>query len=251
MLSTYLISLEGDFEKRQVLKERFPQNYNNFNLIDAIDGRNILAKEYFLKVLPFVGVYGRLMSPSELGCTLSHIQALKDFLKSGQERALIIEDDLIGGDFEIELISSLAAKLTENSLLICGGQNGLASRKWLFVKKKSDFYEVSPASYGNIFRTCCYVVTRSSAIAILKRHKNGVTLADKWSEFFVETDVNIYYVDLFDHPEDLSQSTIEVERNMQKERRSVFKFSSETYRRIIKFFRYMRDYLVGYRRMIF
>jgi glycosyl transferase family 25 len=141
--------------------------------------------------------------------------------------------------------------LTDNSLLICGGQNGLASRKWLFVKKKSDFYEVSPASYGNIFRTCCYVVTRSSAIAILKRHEKMVTLADKWSEFFVGTDINIYYVDLFDHPEDLSQSTIEWERSMQKDRRSILKYSSEKYRRFIKFLLFVRDYSVGYRRMIF
>ncbi len=35
------------------------------------------------------------LSPGELGCTLSHMQALRDFITSNEKYALVLEDDAI------------------------------------------------------------------------------------------------------------------------------------------------------------
>jgi glycosyl transferase family 25 len=82
MIPIYLISLEQDIKRREELQQRFPKNYNNFILIKAIDGRKLSAKDYYDKTITYFIEKKQIMSPAELGCTFSHIKALKEFLKT-------------------------------------------------------------------------------------------------------------------------------------------------------------------------
>lgn len=210
----YLVSLEQDVARREKLKERFPETYSSFQHVKAVDGRVLPAKEYFDKTQGFYQKYNRIMLPAELGCTLSHIKALETFLASGEEFGLILEDDIIGNDEDIYRISSVSACLDENTLLLCGGQEGLNKRYQLFKQTKQHLiHEVAQFSYQFVYRTCCYLVTKKSAQEILHYHlKKYITLADKWDVFFKNTDVNIYFKDVFEHPLDLKNSHIEAER---------------------------------------
>src|SRR5690554_7645668 len=98
----YLVSLEQDTERREKLKERFPETYNEFIHINAVDGRILSAKEYYQKTLPYFISQNKVMSPAELGCTLSHIKALEAFLQTNEPYALILEDDVIGSDQDLD-----------------------------------------------------------------------------------------------------------------------------------------------------
>lgn len=211
----YLVSLESDVKRREELKKIFLNTYKEFIHIKAVDGRKLTAKDYYDKTIKYFLSTKKIMSPSELGCTLSHMEALSQFLNSDSEFALILEDDVIGKDSDIENILNITKELNSDSLFICGGLDGLPSMKQVFVKKikEKNLFTVAKFSYPRIFRTCCYVVTKNSAKEILNKQNRNITLADKWNEFFIENkNIKIYYSNILSHPEDLTNSHIESDR---------------------------------------
>ena len=46
MNEIYLISLAKDTKRRELLQQKFG-SYDSFNLIDAVDGRELNAREYY------------------------------------------------------------------------------------------------------------------------------------------------------------------------------------------------------------
>ena len=94
-------------------------------------------------------------------------------------------------------------------------------------------YELANFSYSHIFRTCCYVVTRKSALAMIEYQEENKTLADKWGKFFTNTDIKILYKNIMAHPIDLTQSHIESERTMNDLKKIDKLFSLEVVPRIL------------------
>lgn len=211
----YLVSLQQDVERREKLKHSFPNTFDTFIHIEAVDGRRLSAKEYYDQTIDFFKKYKRPMLPAELGCTLSHIKALQYFLETEEHYALILEDDVIGTDDDLYKISEKVKCLNEDSLLLCGGQEGLNPRYQLGrLDSETGIYAIAKFSYIFVFRTCCYVVTRTSAKEILDYHKKHITLADKWDVFFKGTKTRIYYSNILKHPADLTYSHIENDRKI-------------------------------------
>lgn len=210
----YLVSLESDEARRAQLKERFLNYYEQFIYIKAIDGRKLSASEYYEKSKQYFVKNKEIMSPGELGCTLSHIKALEEFLETDSQYALVLEDDVIGHDNDIDFIFENVLSLSLDSLLLCGGQVKSKSSRYRFGKNtdSSKIYKVAYFSYAFVYGTCCYVVTRKSAQQILNYHNNSLTIADKWGEFFKGTSTEIYYTNALSHPQDLTNSHIEKER---------------------------------------
>lgn len=214
----YLVSLDDDIKRREALATFFPLYYPKIIKVSAVDGRKITAKSYYNSIINTYHTTNKLLSPAELGCTLSHIKALKEFLESDNEYALILEDDIIGNDKSIEDIFSLTETIPPNSLLLCGGQEGLSARRYQYGRntKINGLKEVSTFSYCHVYRTCCYLVTKESAKAILDYQERNLTLADKWDVFFKGTDIKIYYKNSLSHPKDLANSHIEQDREYLK-----------------------------------
>lgn len=106
----YLISLEQDIQRRSELAQRFPENYPKMHWIKAINSNGFSAKDYFSYATQYFHSHKKMITPSEVGCTLSHIKALEIFLKTDEEYALILEDDIIGEDESIKIIKSIILK---------------------------------------------------------------------------------------------------------------------------------------------
>ncbi|MCR4942721.1 MAG: glycosyltransferase family 25 protein [Campylobacter sp.] len=213
----YLISLQKDHARREALKSRFA-SFNDFNIINAIDGRNLSAKEYFSYANPSLQTYKKLLSPAEVGCSLSHMSAYSEFLKSGAKFALILEDDVIGDDSDIQKAFEMAENLSENSLFICGCQDGLNARFSAFGKKilddeKSPLFSLLPCSISSINRTAAYILTQSSAKALLQTHQKALATTDAWEILAKKNNLSVFFADIFSHPLDLGDSNIEKERN--------------------------------------
>lgn len=233
----YLVSLDEDTQRRKTLAKDFPLFYPEIIRVSAVDGRKLSAKSFYNKIINYYSTTKKLLSPAELGCTMSHIKALKQFLDSGNEYALILEDDVIGNDKNIDEIFSFTNVIPSNGLLICGGQEGLNARKYQYGKnsKFNGLIEVSVFSYRHIFRTCCYLVTKESAKAIVDYQEKNITLADKWNEFFRGTNIKIYYKNCLSHPKDLVNSHIEQDRAYFKSRTLYQKlFSRDILKRVTK-----------------
>lgn len=258
-MNIYLVSLKNDVKRREELKNRFPKYYDSFKIIDAVDGRELSAKEYFQKTAHFVKYYNRMMSPSELGCSLSHINILKEFVVSHQNVALLLEDDVIGTDKDIDNIITISKKINENTLLICGSQDGLGSVEYLcgIETDISDVWDLADFSYEYVMRTASYLVTKSSAKAILDYQNKEIMLADNWDKFFVDTPIKIYFTNVFSHPVELGNSHIEADRVIfRKEPKTFFQklFSKEVFLYVFRKLRIKLNMLMlqmaGYKKVL-
>ncbi|HSC81485.1 MAG TPA: glycosyltransferase family 25 protein [Chitinolyticbacter sp.] len=210
----YLVSLARDEARRQALAARFPQHASEFQLVEAVDGRAMPARAFFERTVDFYRNYRRLMSPAELGCTLSHLQVYETFLQSAAERALVLEDDVEGDDAALAQVLALAVQLPQDAILIAGGQQGLVSRKRLYGKPTTTpgLYELADYSYPHIKRTCGYVLARQSAALLLQRGQATTLVADGWDRYVAGTGIRLYYAPLLSHPELLAGSHIERDR---------------------------------------
>ena len=219
----FVISLKSDEARREKLKERF-KNYGEFKLVEATDGRAMSAKEYYGYALPSLEAYGRLLSPSEVGCSLSHARAYEEFLKSDASFALILEDDVIGDESGIKKAFETAARMDAGSALICGAQDGLEGRFSAFGKKlDEDFWLVSKRSYGTIYRAAAYVLDRRAAEKILQTYKKALCVADFWQILLLKNGLKMYFSDIFAHPTDLAGSNIQAERVQRARDKASFK----------------------------
>lgn len=236
----YLVSLPDDTERRGKIEKSFPKYYEQFQRVDAVKGRDLSVSEFYQYVeKTYINQNRRLLSPGELGCSLSHVKLYKDFLASGASHALVLEDDVIGDDAAIESVLGLLNDLPEEALLICGGQEGLDTRKYQMGKKISQgpatLFRVAKFSQQYTFRGCCYVITRKSAQAVLDKQFQFIALADDWDWYLSGTSLDMYYTKLFEHPLDLSTSHIEKDRAVFVEK-SIWKklFSSKGPERIAR-----------------
>ena len=212
----YLVSLKKDIDRRSALSKRFPLYYSSFYHVEAVDGRKLTSKQYYEYLIPHWKVKHNIISPSEVGCTLSHIAALEQFMLTDQLFALIFEDDVIGNDNDIRRAEEITSFLDQNSLLLCGEQPRYISKKCQFgVKISNELYSVLPFSYSYIFGTFSYIVSRKSAQAIIEHHNKMLDKADSWGSILKDTSIKMYYSSMFTHPEDVSFSQIESERTVQ------------------------------------
>lgn len=227
-LSIYLISLPKDIVRRNSIKERFPIKFNEFQHIEAIYGVDIKAEEFYKKTFNFSVKYKRMMSPAELGCTLSHIKALEVFLKTDNNIALILEDDVIGNDEDINFILKCLSKVDGNSIVFCGCQNGLMNRYKYGYLLDDYFLKIPRFNYGNFSRTAAYAVTRDLAEKIINFHSmKGLFVADFWFEILKDANANLYYIDVLRHPEDLKDSLIEKDRRIYEKKKIEKIFSTD------------------------
>ncbi|MBD3805966.1 glycosyltransferase family 25 protein [Sulfuricurvum sp.] len=221
-MKIYLISLSKDVKRRLSLQKTFPNYFKKMCQIDAIDGRLLNAKDFFSKITGSYLHHNRLLSPSELGCSLSHIKVLQEFIESGEKYALILEDDILGTDKHLKHIESLLPYIPDNSLLLCGGQDKPSLRNYLYGKEiTKNLFKLAPFSHFYIVRACCYVVTHTSASAILSSHKKNILLADSWYQLLKDTNIEIFLADILSHPDNDLDSNLHIERTiLTKDRRS-------------------------------
>ncbi len=224
-MQIYIISIEqADSERlNQFLQQPFFQSLKQpYNKI-GIKGAELSAKFYFEKA-----VKGReqALTPGELGCTLSHLQALKEFLKTDDAYAFILEDDaILPPHLTVDALTQELNRiqLPAKTLFSLGGIQMKESRKTrgtimpyqLFEKK---ILEVNPDFYHRVNYAMAYVVDRKMAEVLLGYHE-PLRRADDWSYLFdFDQQVHLMMTHVVDHPviqkgeSDERLSAIEAER---------------------------------------
>ncbi|MDG6266654.1 glycosyltransferase family 25 protein [Glaesserella parasuis] len=210
-----VISLKNEIEKRQnVINEL--KDTMNFSFFDAIDGRNLLSMKYFkyLRMLKGRAKKRGYITPSELGCTLSHFSVYHDFLNSDKEWLLVLEDDITINSNLFFLIESIINQNYSDYINILGGQEGLKRPRLIEFLFRKNIRILSSPFYGFfLYRTCSYLVSRAVVERLYSTHKNFCYLADDWGNIAIQSNIRGFtYCKIFSHPEDLSNSRIECER---------------------------------------
>ncbi|WP_140383382.1 glycosyltransferase family 25 protein, partial [Acinetobacter pittii] len=122
-MKTYVVTIEDEKSPRlsKFLNQNFFEQGNLPITKVGIKGVDLPVKQYFE-----MAVKGRSqpLTPSELGCTLSHLKALELFLESEDKYALIFEDDaILPDDLTINKLKQELEKvsLPSNLLFSLGG----------------------------------------------------------------------------------------------------------------------------------
>ena len=222
-MKKYLISIEKIGSAR--LDAFFSQSTFNkyrydFQKIGVI-GAQISTAEYFKLA---VAGKQRPLSPAELGCTLSHVAALKDFLASDEKYACIFEDDAIClNEFDLDHLEHEIPnlKLKENFFLSLGGIQLHVNRhvrgKFLAYKLiKKNVMDVNLLYIRRFSYAYAYIVDRQMAESFVRYHESP-KVYDHWGELYDnQKNLHFYATHLFNHPElaecAAGQSYLESER---------------------------------------
>lgn len=210
----YVISLASDTERRKKLKEQFPIHYSSFQFIEAIDFRGKRKKDISRDYKECKWNKRKPLSPTEVACSLSHINAMEIFLRTNSEYCIVFEDDVIGVDHDIFEVNNIIAECDSTiGLIILGGQDSMSNGAYLsgFNIGLRDIYCIPPISRSFLYRTCCYTINRSYAKKIISRQRECMRRADDWSGLLRKNE-DIYFKKIFFHPESMKGSHIESSR---------------------------------------
>ena len=109
-LVTLVINLDRAPERMEQTEKNLKAVGLNFIRVPAADGktREFTDKEIRRKLYTFV--HGRIVMNNEIGCFISHYEALKKFIETGADVGLILEDDMeFVPDFK-QVLSDLMSK---------------------------------------------------------------------------------------------------------------------------------------------
>merc|ERR1711965_752521 len=156
----YYINMDNQPERREYMESQFKYwEIENYERISAYDGRDDDLSDIIK------GTYPPMMSSGEVGCTTSHLKALKHYLEtSDSPYAVIMEDDC-----SLDLVRFWNFTWTDfyahfpydwdvvQIAIICTGD--------IHVKLHKRFV--------NDFSTACYVINRYHAEKLVRLHCRG------------------------------------------------------------------------------
>ena len=155
----YCINLDGEPDRWVYMQAQFKYwEIENYTRISAYDGREDDLSD-ILK-----GKYPDAMNSGEVGCVTSHLKAMKEFLKTDEPYAFIIEDDC---DFNTVrhwnfTWRDVMSKLPYDFDVF---QTAIINPGSLFIKMHKRFV--------NDFSTASYVITRHHATKLVNLHCRG------------------------------------------------------------------------------
>lgn len=252
-LGIYFISLDKDIDRRNNLKIQFRNQFEEMIHISAVYGKSLNVDTYYQRTASHYSQTGKLLSPGELGCIMSHENSLKAFLESDNKYALILEDDVIGTDIEISKIKNIAAKIKGECFIHCGGMDGRGSEKYIYGYRTDideTIYTLSKFSYRHLWRACCYIVDKNTAKKLLDIYSSNLVAADHWNIILNKINTNTYVANLLHHPIELTNSNLENDRLMhQNKNENIFYYIKMARNKIVNIVNVFILKIQGYKKI--
>ena len=155
----YCINLDGEPHRWESMENMLKYwEVENYTRISAYDGREDDLSD-ILK-----GRYPDMMSSSEVGCTTSHLKAMKEFLKTDAPCALMMEDDcdISTASYWGFTWKDFYAKIPYDYDVI-----------QLAIINPAQVYAQLHRRFVNDFSTACYLITRHHAEKLVRLHCKG------------------------------------------------------------------------------
>lgn len=166
-------------------------------------GRAIPALEYFELVLPGYNHTGKLLTPGEVGCALSHICVYKKIVEFDTP-ALIFESDVDLRLDELEQAKELCSR-SKADFIHLGWHPGVRHGRYFSVKKCRGKDEAAVDHLNEFYGAFAYFVTPRLAAALIDFHSSSLNRADAWAIFFDHCDYEPYFAGIFWHPEERAE----------------------------------------------
>ncbi|EDM72747.1 hypothetical protein RAZWK3B_00965 [Roseobacter sp. AzwK-3b] len=166
--------------------------------IQPIEGAKLDANSYFGKILDNYRDTGELLSPSELGCTLSHISVYQRVVEANR-CAIILEADISPHGMHLE--DAIAFCSGTDLDFVHLGWHPQISYNVYFVGRfdtRKQAFRIEPSR--NFYGAFAYYVSPTVAFELLDFHQATLRKADYWSEFFETSKTKPYFRPFFEHP---------------------------------------------------
>ena len=156
----YYLNLDEEPERMMYMEAQFKYwQVDNYTRISAYDGRDGRDLGHILK-----GKYPDAMTSGEVGCTTSHLKALKEFLKTDDPCALIMEDDC-----DIGTVAHWHFTWKDFFCKIPYDYDVIQ----LAIINPAQVHLQLHRRFVNDFSTACYLITRRHAQKLMELHVRG------------------------------------------------------------------------------
>ncbi len=165
-MRAFIINLDSATDRRAFIQASFAKSQLVLSRVSAVDGAGIKLPDARFSERRYHRWHGRTSSNvRELACYLSHLKAIKTFLATDEEHALIAEDDLVlRPDFDTALETALRYARHWNILRL----TGLSPGRPLSLVRLCGDYSLC-VSLSRLKGTGAYVIDRAAATAFLAR----------------------------------------------------------------------------------
>lgn len=209
-IATYVINLAQATERMRHMQRQLDKLSLPYIRIEAVLGREIILPIPEFNERMFNILTGKKANPGEIGCYLSHILTLQEFLKTNKDYALILEDDVNLPENLVQIIESCYLHSDCWDLLRLS-----SSRKGEFLRitslKNAESYQLG-YNIKVLKNTGAYLLNRNAAERILKylvpmRLPYDVALDREWDCGFKTACVSPFPVKLQSFEGQISKSS--------------------------------------------
>ena len=159
-----LINLDRATDRWEFIKNAFAESKHEVTRISAIDGNLLKFPNADYNEGRYHWLHGRPTNPRHVGCYLSHVNAMRAFLETEDQHAIIAEDDLVlQPNFEETIDEALTHSKCWNLLRISGLSDGKPAK----VAQMKNGYSLN-ISFGRMKGTGAYLIDRKAAEAFVK-----------------------------------------------------------------------------------
>jgi len=179
MFDCYIINLESATDRWNATAEPFLALGLNVIRLPAIEGKDLTFPLPDFASWRYFFWYGRKMTPNKVACYFSHIKALKTFLETDKEYAMICEDDV----FPLpELMDVLKDAMRYSGSWDLLRLNGIRATKGI---------RFAALSHG--YHLCCDLKTKTGNGAKVVNRYAAETIIKKCLPMRLPHDVTLFY----------------------------------------------------------
>lgn len=161
----YIINLDRAPERWEHMSKAFTQAGISIVRVPAIDGNQLMLPHPDFHEKKFRRLHGRGINIFEVACYFSHLKAMKAFLESSDEFAMICEDDLFLKKECNEVVEAALANASHWNILRL---TGLSEGQPLQVKQLSSDYFLT-VHVGRLKGAGAYLIDRKAASILVRK----------------------------------------------------------------------------------
>ena len=179
--------------------------------VPPIWGNALTAEDYSRLIHPRYERLGDVLTPAEVGCTLSHLHAYRLIAARGKP-SLILEEDIELNKISLEAVTSYV-NFWPVDFLQAGAHGWSGGIRRDYGRPVALGLFVGYPRIG-MRGTFAYFIRPRVAEQLLKFHDEELRRADQWDEFFHARDVVPYFAPIFLHPPE--RGNLDVQRREQR-----------------------------------
>lgn len=192
--------------------------------IDPVWGDELSAEEYFKLAHTFYNEHRGLLTPKEVGVTLSHIEIYKRIVASNVA-AVIFESDIAVSGLQLDYFQNIIKQQPLDFIHLGVHPNSFGGRYFWGRKLKVHHGIYIASVHLDFYGAFAYYLSPKAAAMLVEIHENCLHRADDWARLLSKMELRAYHAPLFPHP---------AERGALEEERKMLRSTSSFSRRICK-----------------